>query len=441
MTRLLAIVATLTLCAPACGKKGDKPKTDDREAEGAGEAVPAPQAEDPKPTTAATTTLADADLQTPESVLHETVDDVYLISNINGSPLAKDDNGFISRSSPDGKEATRNWIAGGTNNVTLHAPKGMAVLGDTLYVTDIDVVRMFDRATGAPIGEIAIEGATFLNDLTVGDGVVYVSDSGMKAGADGLEPSGADAIYSIDAGGKVTTLIAGDALGRPNGLHYDGKRLWAVTYGSNELYAVSADGKREDVTKLPKGGLDGLCTAVDGTFVISSWEASAIYRGTLSGTFQEIVTDAKSPADIACDAKRSQVVIPLFTENSVRTEQLQKLGEASVRKEGEGSVRKETKCEDLKKQVERAMAALDRSCKADDDCDATGFGCPFGCIVPVRKGANTSIVEKKADRYHDMCGQCKYRCKRMDVACVKNKCTAVEPAGSKKTTTIDLTAP
>lgn len=106
----------------------------------------------------------------------------------------------------------------------------------------------------------------------------------------------------------------------------------------------------------------------------------------------------------------------------------------------EPPVRKATKCEDLERQVERAIAALDRSCKADTDCEATGFGCPFGCTVPVRKGADTSIVEKKADRYHNMCGQCKYRCKRMDVACVKGTCTAVEPAGAANKT-LDLTAP
>lgn len=36
-------------------------------------------------------------IQTPESVLYEAGSDTYLVSNINGSPLAADNNGFISR--------------------------------------------------------------------------------------------------------------------------------------------------------------------------------------------------------------------------------------------------------------------------------------------------------------------------------------------------------
>src|SRR5881628_1422310 len=39
---------------------------------------------------------------TPESVLHDPVQDIYLVSNINGGPTTKDNNGFISRVRPDG---------------------------------------------------------------------------------------------------------------------------------------------------------------------------------------------------------------------------------------------------------------------------------------------------------------------------------------------------
>ena len=40
--------------------------------------------------------VTDVGFQTPESVLHDTTADVYLVSNINGAPAEKDDNGFIS---------------------------------------------------------------------------------------------------------------------------------------------------------------------------------------------------------------------------------------------------------------------------------------------------------------------------------------------------------
>src|SRR6185503_3709727 len=53
-------------------------------------------------TTIATTTkavfeLANVGFAQPESVLHDEVDDVYLVTNINGDSLAHDNNGFVSR--------------------------------------------------------------------------------------------------------------------------------------------------------------------------------------------------------------------------------------------------------------------------------------------------------------------------------------------------------
>ena len=38
----------------------------------------------------------------PESVLDDSAQDIYFVSNINGGPLTKDNNGFITRVRPDG---------------------------------------------------------------------------------------------------------------------------------------------------------------------------------------------------------------------------------------------------------------------------------------------------------------------------------------------------
>ena len=71
-------------------------------------------------------------LATPESVLHDRTADVYLVSNVNGAPVDKDDNGFISRLSPHGSVVELKWIDGADEDVTLNAPKGMA------WVTSLD---------------------------------------------------------------------------------------------------------------------------------------------------------------------------------------------------------------------------------------------------------------------------------------------------------------
>src|SRR2546428_1024569 len=74
---------------------------------------------------------------TPESVLHDPVQDIYFVSNINGGPTTKDNNGFISRGRPDGAVQNLKFIEGGHGGGTLNAPKGLALRGGTPRGADI----------------------------------------------------------------------------------------------------------------------------------------------------------------------------------------------------------------------------------------------------------------------------------------------------------------
>jgi sugar lactone lactonase YvrE len=267
--------------------------------------------------------LHDAGFQTPESVLYDAKNDVYLVSNINGGPSAADNNGFISRVSPDGSKVELKWIEAGKKGVKLDAPKGLATSGDTLYVADLTRVRMFDLATGKPRGEVALAGATFANDVTVGpDGKVYVSDSGIKIDDKGVTPTKSDAVYAIDKG-KAKKLASGDDLGHPNGLLWAADKLWVVTFGSGELYSLDKDGKKGDAQKLPKSSLDGIVPMADGTVLVSSWEGQAIYRGKPGGDFAVTIPGLKAPADIGYDTKRGRVLVPLFQDSAVEGYDLQ----------------------------------------------------------------------------------------------------------------------
>lgn len=258
--------------------------------------------------------------KTPESVLYVPDQDVYLVANINGGPLEADDNGFISRVTPDGKIEALKWIDGAKGNVKLSAPKGMAISKGVLYVTDITHVRLFDAKSGAPRGDIAVKDATFLNDLATGpDGTVYLSDMGMKAGSAGFEPSGTDAIYKVDAQTRrATVIIKDETLYRPNGLFVDAKGLWVVTHGSNELYRIDDNGKKADERKLPKGSLDGLVIMPDGRLLISSWAAKTVYVGPHTGPFEPLITGVNAPADIGYDTKRDRVLVPLFNDHEIQ---------------------------------------------------------------------------------------------------------------------------
>ena len=116
--------------------------------------------------------------------------------------------------------------------------------------------------------------------------------------------------------GKVKPIAKYKELAGPNGLLANEDGLWVVTFGSNELYRVDAQGKRQTMATLPTGGLDGLVMA-EGTLLISSWEGSAVLRGAPTGPFTPVVSDVKGPADIAYDGKRKRIVIPRFMDNVV----------------------------------------------------------------------------------------------------------------------------
>jgi hypothetical protein len=223
--------------------------------------------------------------------------------------------------SPDGKVTNPKLIAGGANKVKLDAPKGSGIADGVLYVSDIKVVRQFDLKTGAPKGDIAIAGATFLNDISVGpDKKVYVADSGLKMGKEGFEPTGTDAVYVIEKG-KAKALAKSKELAGPNGLLATDKGPWVVTFGSGELYRLDDKGVRMDIVKLPQGGLDGIVSTGDG-LLISSWKGSAIYKGKAAGPFEVAIGELSAPADIGYDSKRTRLLVPRFMDNAVEVYEL-----------------------------------------------------------------------------------------------------------------------
>jgi len=257
----------------------------------------------------------DTGFATPESVRWDEDADEYIVANINGGPVDFDNNGFISRLDPGGGVIALKWIEGGVNGVTLNGPKGTALLGNRLWVADIDTVRAFNRHTGAPIGSVQIPGAQFLNDVEVRNGKILVTDSGLDAT---ITPAGGDALYQVDQNFNVTTISKTTDLHLPNGIAVTCNKTWVVTFGSNELMSVASDGSIHDVQALPAGTLDGIIVLESGHFLISSWETGAIYRGKPGFTFTPVITDVPMPADIGYDFDRHRVLVPLFGGNEVR---------------------------------------------------------------------------------------------------------------------------
>lgn len=275
----------------------------------------------PPPPGPATIVVREAGLQMPKSVLWDAGQDVYFVSNINGASAVPNKNGFLSKIGPDGKVIALKFVDGSKKGSELNAPKGLAIIGDILYVADVNVVRKFDRKSGKAKGVITVPNSVFLNDLSASpDGkTLYVSDSAVTFKAGSFAGTGKDAIYAINVKkGSADVLIGDEALHWPSGLLADDDGVWVVALGANQLFHVDQQGGTGPATKLPKGGLDGIVKLGDGSFLISSWEASAIYRGFPRGEFQEVISGIPSPADIGLDSKRNTLLIPIFQKSAVQ---------------------------------------------------------------------------------------------------------------------------
>jgi hypothetical protein len=256
--------------------------------------------------------------QGPESAKYDAELDVWYVSNINGSPVDRDGNGYISRLKGDGTVDSLKFIVSGVNGVKLDAPKGLALQGDTLWVADIVNLRGFNRKTGAVVASIAVKGAKFLNDVVVGQDGLYLTDTGVEGSASGITHVGPDRVYRIDGKRAVSVAIQNDSLGGPNGIAWDasGRRFVVVPFIGKTVVAWTPGSKTVTPLGVTKSMVDGVELLDGGRILFTSWADSSL-DVLDQGTVTAVSTDLPSPADIGIDTKRNRVAIPLLMENRI----------------------------------------------------------------------------------------------------------------------------
>lgn len=261
-------------------------------------------------------------LSTPESVKYDSDLDVFFVSNINGVPSEKDGNGFISRIDPAHPDSATRFIESGKNGVTLNAPKGMAIIGDTLWVTDIDALRGFNKRTGAVVATIdfAPMGATFMNDVAATpEGALYITDTGIRIDGKGnTTHPGKDRIYVVH-GREAKIAMEDEHLAQPNGIAWDQSsgRLLLAPFGSMWMQAWRTSDARVTQIAAGKGGYDGVEALPDGSFLVTSWADSSLNLGHPGATMRTIKKGIDAPADIGVDLKRGWIAVPRLNANQV----------------------------------------------------------------------------------------------------------------------------
>jgi DNA-binding beta-propeller fold protein YncE len=265
------------------------------------------------------------ELKTPYAALYDPADDTYLVSSVNGFVTDADNNGYVSKLSPDGKisRGKGKWIEGGHGKVTLNAPTGLALFDDKLWVADIDTLRIFDRRSGAPIDEIKIPGATFLCGLRASpDGSkLYVTDQAMRMAEEGLSRTLTDAVYTVDRVKRVTVVAKSPELHRPSDVVVMGDKTWVVGSAGGELYTLDAAGAKGNVQAITEGTLGGILSVGDDLFV-GSWKGKALLRGRPGAPFRIFAEALEGPTLLALDTKRSRLLVPLLRQNAMHVFEL-----------------------------------------------------------------------------------------------------------------------
>ena len=243
----------------------------------------------------------DSLMTTCESVLYHKESGLIYVANVNNAPWELDHNGFISTIDTKGNIIEHKWIEG------LSGPKGMGIVGNKLYVNDINRLVEIDITEQKIINAYPVEGNPALNDITVSpEGVVYSSDSSS------------DVIYALQ-NGRMDTIVKKE-FGGLNGLLHTKEGMYYMTSKTSEFGICDlAEGSLKVLTKELGHG-DGIVKLENGDFIVSSWKGEVFYihgkdwsKTQLLNTIEQGI----NAADIDFIPESNLLLVPTFFNNRV----------------------------------------------------------------------------------------------------------------------------
>lgn len=227
----------------------------------------------------------------PESVVFDGRQ--FFVSNLGRqlTPLEKDGDGYISRLTRNGALQDTTYFP----RVTLHAPKGMAILNDMLYVADVGRIVVLDIQSKNLVREKNLaEVCLFVNDLAARDEerlFFSCSDKGT--------------VWMWDLSADSLFLISQDMPGA-NGLLWDflNADLYVAAMGGGGepgfVYKVDLKNRTSEKIGDAKGLWDGLAL-VRGRLLCSDWKSQSLQEISLRTRLAQNLNCGKEfhgPADV-----------------------------------------------------------------------------------------------------------------------------------------------
>src|SRR5829696_44782 len=268
------------------------------------------------------------ELKTPESVIYVPNENVLFVSNIDGAPDGKDNQGFISKVSPlNGSIIELNWVTG------LNAPKGMTITNNNtlLYVSDITDLVEIDANSGKIINRYSAPGSGFLNDVASDNqGHVYVSDTVTNT------------IYRLDtknlgdnstnnSNASLQVWLQTPELNGPNGLYVDNSNnklivasLGAFSNPAGSIRVVDLQNRTvnslgNEGTAVPICGLDGIEADSTGRYYYVTDNAGGkLYVVNSNGTgYETLDLQNQGVADLGVILDENLIIIPMMQDNKL----------------------------------------------------------------------------------------------------------------------------
>lgn len=239
------------------------------------------------------------DLEVPESVKYDKERDCIFVSNVSGKPSDKDGNGFISKLSAKGEIIKLKWVDG------LDAPKGMAINGNHLFVSDIDALVVIDIKKAKVIKRVHQPQASFLNDVTIiHTGDVLVSDSGTST------------IFVLKDD-QLVVWLKDEAWGRVNGLFAE--KDYVLLGTDTDIVKIDVALKACEVFVETGGQADGIEADGKGGYYYTFWKGEMYYYfpGSQPQLLLNTTADNVQSADIGYNPNTGEILVPTFFANQV----------------------------------------------------------------------------------------------------------------------------